>query len=290
MIKFNCEGCGKPFSVKDEFAGKKTNCTQCGVALRVPPPKTPAPNSTPTVPPPLPATAQSVVPNLTSVELDRSITTPETTVANSSGRKWLILGFLAAAPVLLIVLGIAAFIAFSKAGLSDEVIERSIRDYFDNIYPAGQELASPLLASLAPRKLIFLQMATVPDGMSLTGNISRVRTDAAGIHGQPIQAAITEVHLLQRAKLDPETSWVYPERYLLRLRIKGTIVAEYGKAQQQGTGFIRFHKFEEVQQSPLPFEGEIDANLVYLPPKKSGFDSVPGAWVVTSVDPVTAAQ
>src|SRR5580698_1106631 len=34
-IAFNC-ACGKSFSVKEEFAGKKTKCPACGAALIVP--------------------------------------------------------------------------------------------------------------------------------------------------------------------------------------------------------------------------------------------------------------
>jgi hypothetical protein len=38
-IQFACE-CGKQFSVKDEFAGKRTKCPACGGALTVPMPAT----------------------------------------------------------------------------------------------------------------------------------------------------------------------------------------------------------------------------------------------------------
>src|SRR5262249_15065029 len=36
MIGFSCSGCGKSFSVKDEFSGKKTKCPSCGAPIRVP--------------------------------------------------------------------------------------------------------------------------------------------------------------------------------------------------------------------------------------------------------------
>jgi len=36
MIAFNCPGCHKDFQAKDEFAGRKTKCPQCGTALLVP--------------------------------------------------------------------------------------------------------------------------------------------------------------------------------------------------------------------------------------------------------------
>jgi hypothetical protein len=41
-ITFACE-CGKQFTVADTFAGKRTKCPTCGVALTVPSPETPAP-------------------------------------------------------------------------------------------------------------------------------------------------------------------------------------------------------------------------------------------------------
>lgn len=181
VINFKCAGCGAAFSVKDEFAGRKTTCTKCGVVLYVPRPKTPVPSSMSTVPPPLPTTPRPGISAVTSVKNDPSIRGPETAVVNSSVRNWLLLGSLAAAPVLLIIVGIAAFVAFSTGGPSDEVIDKAIRDYFDDIYPTGQDVA--LLPSLVPRKSLFLEMATPPDGMHLTGAISR---------GQPIQS--TRVH------------------------------------------------------------------------------------------------
>ncbi|HTU18694.1 MAG TPA: SHOCT domain-containing protein [Gemmataceae bacterium] len=36
MIDFNCPGCGKAFSVKDDFAGKKTKCQKCGARMMIP--------------------------------------------------------------------------------------------------------------------------------------------------------------------------------------------------------------------------------------------------------------
>lgn len=47
MIPFACSGCGKNFQVKTEFAGRKTKCPKCGLALLVPTP----PASTPRVAP-----------------------------------------------------------------------------------------------------------------------------------------------------------------------------------------------------------------------------------------------
>jgi ubiquitin-protein ligase len=40
MIDFNCNGCGRSYSVKEEFAGRKTRCKVCGAALVVPSPRT----------------------------------------------------------------------------------------------------------------------------------------------------------------------------------------------------------------------------------------------------------
>ena len=36
MIAFNCPGCAKAFSVKDDFAGRRSKCPKCGQALIVP--------------------------------------------------------------------------------------------------------------------------------------------------------------------------------------------------------------------------------------------------------------
>jgi hypothetical protein len=35
-IRFACHQCGKPYSVRDEYAGRKTKCTACGTPLTVP--------------------------------------------------------------------------------------------------------------------------------------------------------------------------------------------------------------------------------------------------------------
>lgn len=52
MIAFNCPGCGKSLSVKDECAGRKTKCPKCGAALVVPHP--PAQATAPAVQPAAP--------------------------------------------------------------------------------------------------------------------------------------------------------------------------------------------------------------------------------------------
>ena len=36
MIQFNCPGCGRPFSVPPEFAGRKATCKSCGSPVVVP--------------------------------------------------------------------------------------------------------------------------------------------------------------------------------------------------------------------------------------------------------------
>lgn len=53
MIAFTCPGCTKAFSVKDDFAGRKTKCPKCHAVLLVPtliptpaPPRVPAPAKT----------------------------------------------------------------------------------------------------------------------------------------------------------------------------------------------------------------------------------------------------
>jgi hypothetical protein len=37
-ISFNCRGCGASYSVKDEYAGKKTKCKKCGESISIPAP------------------------------------------------------------------------------------------------------------------------------------------------------------------------------------------------------------------------------------------------------------
>src|SRR2546425_657489 len=36
MINFPCPSCGRNYSVKDEYAGKRTKCPKCGQKIRVP--------------------------------------------------------------------------------------------------------------------------------------------------------------------------------------------------------------------------------------------------------------
>lgn len=60
MIAFNCTACPATFSVKEEYAGRRTKCPKCGTTLRVPSPdgqaRPPAPHipSPPPAPPPPP--------------------------------------------------------------------------------------------------------------------------------------------------------------------------------------------------------------------------------------------
>src|SRR5438128_140249 len=35
-ITFECEGCGKPFTVGDQFAGKIGQCKRCGLRMTIP--------------------------------------------------------------------------------------------------------------------------------------------------------------------------------------------------------------------------------------------------------------
>lgn len=37
MIKVTCLNCGKSFAARDEYAGRKAKCKQCGEAIRIPP-------------------------------------------------------------------------------------------------------------------------------------------------------------------------------------------------------------------------------------------------------------
>lgn len=50
MISFSCSGCGRSFSVPDEFAGRRAKCKTCGGPVVVPPPAAAAPASA-TAPP-----------------------------------------------------------------------------------------------------------------------------------------------------------------------------------------------------------------------------------------------
>jgi hypothetical protein len=69
MIAFKCPRCLKPFSLSDQFAGRKSKCPKCGTSLRVPTalPKAqiaehkPSPSDA-KVPPPLIVPVQKVVP------------------------------------------------------------------------------------------------------------------------------------------------------------------------------------------------------------------------------------
>ena len=58
MIQFTCPGCGRPFSVPPEFAGRGATCKSCGSAVTVPAssavaplPLVPAPSTAPPTPP-----------------------------------------------------------------------------------------------------------------------------------------------------------------------------------------------------------------------------------------------
>ena len=66
MIAFYCPGCGKSFSVKDEFAGRNTKCPKCGTFFCVPTTpgqaaSAPLPASLPEVAAPPPALVQAAL-------------------------------------------------------------------------------------------------------------------------------------------------------------------------------------------------------------------------------------
>jgi ubiquitin-protein ligase len=46
VIQFKCPGCGRPFSVSPEFAGRRANCKSCGTPVTVPSPASAAPDKT----------------------------------------------------------------------------------------------------------------------------------------------------------------------------------------------------------------------------------------------------
>ena len=43
MIAFTCQGCGKPFQVEEELAGRRYRCKQCGAMARIPVAEVPLP-------------------------------------------------------------------------------------------------------------------------------------------------------------------------------------------------------------------------------------------------------
>src|SRR4051812_27933557 len=57
MITFTCAGCGRSFTVPDEFAGRKARCKSCGAPVEVPANAAPAAD-VPT--PPTPGTAPKI--------------------------------------------------------------------------------------------------------------------------------------------------------------------------------------------------------------------------------------
>lgn len=76
-IKVRCPGCGKMYEVRDELAGKKGRCTDCGSIMPIPRPAAPEPTgidafdldglgelerAAPAVPPPMPARAVATAP------------------------------------------------------------------------------------------------------------------------------------------------------------------------------------------------------------------------------------
>ena len=73
MIRVKCNQCGKSTQAKDEYAGRKAKCPNCGSPIVVPsasasapsPPaaQAPAPNSGPAAAPPLPTSGGTPAPN-----------------------------------------------------------------------------------------------------------------------------------------------------------------------------------------------------------------------------------
>lgn len=57
MIQFKCSGCGRPFSVPREFAGRSATCKSCGSAVTVPATSTATAPTTSSAPAPAPASA-----------------------------------------------------------------------------------------------------------------------------------------------------------------------------------------------------------------------------------------
>src|SRR5271157_3617871 len=63
-IKFACPHCGKIFTTKDEYAGKRAKCSACGEVTRIPSQPTWEADDSPPVPAPKPADAPMGIPRL----------------------------------------------------------------------------------------------------------------------------------------------------------------------------------------------------------------------------------
>ena len=76
-IRFRCNGCGRPFRVRDEMAGKLAQCRQCGLRIRVPavapPPPSPQPRPRPQ---PQPVAVPDSEPDIDAYGLDEPDDTP----------------------------------------------------------------------------------------------------------------------------------------------------------------------------------------------------------------------
>jgi|GEM_PF-1646086 len=105
-IQFACKSCGKQFAVKDELAGKKGKCNQCGAETRVPtpspspemrpsPPSAPAPSPLPVTPARIETVSFAPVPATANVQVVMN-NPPQSKGVNGLGVAGVIFGILAA--------------------------------------------------------------------------------------------------------------------------------------------------------------------------------------------------
>jgi len=111
MINFACSGCGKTFSVKDEFAGRKTKCSKCGVSLRVPAGTRSRTSSSAPAPPSPSAVVQPAYVGVDSPEALPITSLDENRPAK--GKKRLLIGLSVGSGVMLIALIVLAIVLTS---------------------------------------------------------------------------------------------------------------------------------------------------------------------------------
>ncbi len=206
------------------------------------------------------------------------------------GAKWLIIGVL----LIAIAAGLIGLVVPLLRGPTDEEIAKNIRNYFDGV----DKERVPQWGITPPtggEKELFLELAKLPPGTALLED------------NLPKRASLSEVRVVKRTKVDPDFLHS-SEGLLVRLHIKGSTDVRYGKSDgglrtrglpiwglaedegKQANTRLPGWSLRDIRETVLPFEGEIDARLRYRPPYKSGFDSVPGRWVVESVIPAQSTQ
>lgn len=146
MLSFDCGGCGKHFTVRDEFAGRQTRCKQCGAVNRIPEAAAPAPEvqeweavSLPVQQPsvafdpllygsvPLPGPMSAGLGSAGPAPIGRSIRKANKVPRDNNAAFWCILsvgGFVGAALLIVVVFGIA-MAARGLGGRTNDSVARS---------------------------------------------------------------------------------------------------------------------------------------------------------------------